>query len=49
MNRYLDKFLTYLEVEKNYSKHTLVNYQLDLEEFLKFADQTPIDQVDYLL
>ncbi len=48
MNRYLDKFFTYLEIEKNYSQHTLLNYRLDLEEFFKFAPVT-VDQVDYLL
>ncbi len=48
MNRYLDKFLSYLEIEKNYSKHTLVNYRLDLEEFMKFLGDAPIEKVDYL-
>lgn len=49
MNRYLDKFLGYLEIEKNYSKHTLLNYRLDLEEFFQFIDKTLIEQVDYLV
>ncbi len=49
MNRYLDKFLSYLEIEKNYSSHTLLNYRLDLEDFLKFSTETPIESVDYLL
>ena len=49
MNRYLDKFLGYLEIEKNYSKHTLLNYRLDLEEFLRFIDKTLIERVDYLV
>lgn len=30
------QFLDYLEFEKNYSPQTLLNYQLDLDEFLKF-------------
>ena len=33
MRKYLDKFLTHLEVEKNYSPHTLLNYKIDLKEF----------------
>lgn len=49
MNRYLDKFISYLEIERNYSPHTILNYRLDLEEFLKFTGRTPIEQVNYLL
>ena len=33
IDRYLDKFLSYLEIEKNYSSHTILNYRIDLEEF----------------
>lgn len=36
MQRYIDKFIRYLEIEKNYSKHTILNYRLDLEEFALF-------------
>jgi len=49
MNRYLTKFISYLEIEKNYSPHTILNYRIDLEEFLKFSQQTPINKVDYHL
>ena len=48
MNRYLDKFISYLEIEKNYSPHTILNYRIDLEDFLQFIGSTPIDGVDYL-
>ena len=48
MNRYLTKYLTYLEVEKNYSKHTILNYRLDLEEFFEFLKEESLDKVDYL-
>lgn len=48
MNRYIDKFVAYLEIEKNYSKHTILNYRLDLEEFSLFVDQTPLAKIDYL-
>ena len=43
----VQKFLTYLEIEKNYSAHTLVNYHIDLKEFFKFLDSTALEQVDY--
>lgn len=49
MNRYLDKFITYLTIEKNYSPHTVLNYRLDLEEYIHFIDKTPVDKADYLL
>jgi tyrosine recombinase XerC len=48
MQRYIDKFLRYLDIEKNYSKHTLLNYRLDLEDFAKFLGGSPLEQVDYL-
>lgn len=47
MNRYLDKFLAYLEIEKNYSPHTLLNYRLDLEEFLRLTETVPVERMDY--
>lgn len=49
MNRFLEKFLTYMEVEKNYSPHTVLNYKLDLIEFFDFIKDAPIEGVDYLL
>jgi len=48
MNRFIEKFLVYLEIEKNYSKHTLVNYKLDLEEFFAFLGEMPLEKIDYL-
>ena len=47
MKRYLDKFLTYLEVERNYSSHTTLNYRIDLEEFAGFLGKIPIEAVAY--
>ncbi|PIQ89073.1 MAG: tyrosine recombinase XerD [Candidatus Omnitrophica bacterium CG11_big_fil_rev_8_21_14_0_20_42_13] len=38
MQRYIDKFLRYLEIEKNASNHTILNYRLDLEEFGNFLN-----------
>jgi tyrosine recombinase XerC len=48
IERYLEKFTRYLEIEKNYSRHTLLNYQLDLGDFDKFLGETPIEKIDYL-
>lgn len=44
--RYVDKFLKYLEIEKNYSPHTLLNYRKDLEEFSSFV-QRRVEDIDY--
>jgi len=49
MNRYIDKFLSYLEIEKNYSHHTIINYAVDLNEFLEFMGETvDVKRVGYL-
>ncbi len=49
IERYVEKFLRYLEIEKNYSGHTVLNYRLDLKGFAKFLGQAPIENTDYLL
>lgn len=36
MDRYIEKFVTYLNVEKNASPHTVTNYSVDLKEFRNF-------------
>lgn len=48
MERYIAKFIRYLEIEKNYSQHTILNYRLDLEVFRKFLAEVAIEKVDYL-
>ncbi|MFA5145393.1 MAG: tyrosine recombinase XerC [Candidatus Omnitrophota bacterium] len=48
MEKYIEKFIRYLEVEKNYSQHTVLNYRLDLEDFRKFLGETALEKVDYL-
>jgi tyrosine recombinase XerC len=48
MERHIEKFLRYLEIEKNYSAHTLLNYRLDLEDFERFLAGAEIKSVDYL-
>lgn len=48
MQRYIEKFIRYLEIEKNYSVHTVLNYRLDLEDFQHFLKEAPLENVDYL-
>lgn len=48
MRRYIEKFMRYLKIEKNYSEHTILNYQLDLEDFEKFLGGLPLENIDYL-
>ncbi|MDD4980283.1 MAG: tyrosine recombinase XerC [Candidatus Omnitrophica bacterium] len=49
MLRYIEKFIRYLEIEKNYSKYTVSNYQLDLEEFRNFLGGLEPEKIDYLV
>jgi len=48
MERFVEKFTRYLEIEKNYSRHTILNYRLDLEDFQAFLGTSPVERVDYL-
>lgn len=53
MNKYIEKFLTYLEKEKKYSKHTILSYEDDLNQlsaFLSrhFSEDYELNQIDNL-
>ncbi|MBP7163154.1 MAG: site-specific integrase [Candidatus Omnitrophica bacterium] len=48
MNRYIDKFISYLQIEKNFSPHTITNYSLDLTEFMGFMENMAVDHIRYL-
>ena len=51
-SHYIDKFLNYITIEKNYSPHTITNYKTDLcefEEFLKSRGGKDIKDIDYFL
>ena len=48
MEKYIEKFIRYLEIEKNYSPHTILNYRLDLEDFKRFLGGTELEKIDYL-
>jgi len=43
MKDHIDKFLKYLEIERDVSPHTLRAYRKDLSEFLRFANINPED------
>lgn len=49
---YIEKFLNYLTIEKNYSPHTTTNYKIDLDEFAQFLDsrgKSDIVKIDYFI
>jgi len=48
MEKYIEKFIRYLEIEKNSSSHTLLNYKLDLRDFNRFLSGTELEKIDYL-
>lgn len=48
MEKFIRKFLDYLEVEKNYSRHTRLNYRIDLEGFRNFIGQENLEDITYL-
>ena len=58
MHRYIDKFITYLRIEREASPHTIVNYSVDLKNFSEFVNPSSgrdgdvgfnISKIDYLL
>ena len=48
IDRYVEKFIRYLEIERNASKYTLINYSVDLKSLSEFLKEEPIDKVDYI-
>lgn len=49
IDRFIDKFLNYLKIEKNMSPHTVLNYSIDLRDFAIFlGEAVDIDRIDYL-
>ena len=41
--KFLDEYLKYLDVQKNYSNYTIRSYKKDILEFLTFLDKHKID------
>lgn len=44
-NNYTNSYLTYLQIEKNSSMHTVENYRADLEHFFMFMAEQNIEQL----
>jgi tyrosine recombinase XerC len=49
LERFIEKFLRYLDIEKNASEHTKINYTHDLKEFDAFVADVSLEKIDYLL
>lgn len=48
LERYIQKFITYLRVEKNASPHTLTNYLIDLKEFNGSIKQKLLEDITHV-
>lgn len=48
MQRYIDKFVNYLKIEKNAAEHTIINYKIDLRAFNVFLGDKDVAAVDHL-
>ena len=49
MNKLIDEFCEYLNVQRNYSDYTILNYRKDLEEYVEFLNESKYkyDDMDY--
>ena len=50
MKEKLNKFIDYLENQKNYSKHTIKSYKKDISQFIEFLKEKKIsdfEKVEY--
>lgn len=43
MDNYIDEFVDYMRIQRNYSNNTEVNYSIDLEEYKKYIDDLHIN------
>ena len=48
LERYIQKFITYLKIEKNASPYTLTNYQIDLKEFNNSVKEKPLEGITHV-
>jgi len=46
MEIYLDRFITYLKIERNFSPRTLVSYKGDLRSFINFLKRENLDEIN---
>lgn len=49
IQRFIEKFINYLKVEKNSSAHTITNYLVDLKAFEQFLGEKEIASIDHLM
>jgi len=47
MDRYIDKFINYLKIERDVSIHTIRNYSSDLKAFADFVKDKDIKEIKY--
>jgi integrase/recombinase XerC len=48
MNRYIKRFINYLNIEKDASVHTIKNYKIDLRDFTEFTNDEPVNKITHL-
>ena len=48
LDRFVHKFISYLEIEKNASSHTITNYKIDLRGFSESIKDKPIENVTHI-
>jgi integrase/recombinase XerC len=48
MNKLVETFLNYLNYQKDYSEHTIINYKNDIEEFIVFINKENIKDLTKL-
>lgn len=48
LDRYVHKYINYLQIEKNYSNHTVINYKIDLKGFSETIKDKPLEQITHL-
>ncbi|MDR9795394.1 tyrosine recombinase XerC [Aeribacillus pallidus] len=46
VKNYLNLFIEYLQIEKNYSQYTIVNYLHDLNDFFSFMEKEGLERLD---
>ena len=47
LERYIQKFINYLNIEKNASQYTIINYQIDLREFDNSLKEKPLENISH--
>lgn len=49
MNEYIEKYIDYLRIQRNYSNNTEINYSIDLEEYESYINKNKIkfDKITY--